>query len=441
MASLPELLAPAGDFPRLETVLRYGADAVYLGGPDLSLRAQAAGFDEATLPEACRLARRWPRGAHGVRVYYTLNLLPQPRHMEAVAARLRFLDALPEDASPHALIIADPGVLRLARQLAPRYPIHLSTQANTTNPEAIAFWKEAAHGAVTRVNLARELDGRAVVAMTHQARALNMETECFVHGAQCMAVSGRCLLGAALDHAAPLGGARARRPGRRSRSANLGECAQPCRYEYRVHLEERLRPGHPTWELPVEPCGEGAHAAVLAAEDLCLIHFVWWFAAAGVASLKIEGRMRTEQALAQVVDAYRAALDGLCEGRMPGRAIFDELRAATTRPLTTGFLTPTPRRLHDPTTMAADRPALPGAVVAKVLAEETPGRWRLAVKGRFSAGDELRVLVPGLRRPFLGPFHLESEDGAPRVVAHSGTTVRLHSDNAALQSGLFLRLV
>ncbi|MFW5733453.1 MAG: peptidase U32 family protein [Oceanidesulfovibrio sp.] len=410
---IPELLAPAGTPDKFATALRYGADAVYLGGPDLSLRAKAAGFDINALADACAMARE-----QNVRVYYTLNILPHESCLESVRARLEELDGLAQEHSPHALIVADPGVVRLARRIAPRYPLHLSTQANTSNSETLAFWADQG---VDRVNLARELRAPDIAALAEAGRELGVDVECFVHGAQCLAISGRCLLGSALN----------------SRSANLGLCTQPCRFEYdvrAVELVEKTRPDRATWQAV---CGEG-FSAIFAPEDLCLVQFLGWFARVGVASLKIEGRMRSEQAVAQTVDAYRVALDGVSQGVMPGRAIMDELRHTATRPLGTGFFARHPRVLYHPEDASFERLE----VVGKVADSLGHGRWRIAVKGRWDMERAIDILVPGLGRTRLFPadYGLENLSGETMGLAHSGMDVVLVCEHPALATGLFLRL-
>ncbi|WP_244963558.1 peptidase U32 family protein [Oceanidesulfovibrio marinus] len=411
---IPELLAPAGTPDKLATALRYGADAVYLGGPDLSLRAKAAGFDIPALKDACTCAHTF-----GARVYYTLNILPRESGLHGVRERLEALNDLDPAASPHALIVADPGVVRLAQRIAPRYPLHLSTQANTSNSEALAFWADQG---VARVNLARELTGPDIAAMAAAGREHGVEVECFVHGAQCLAISGRCLLGAAINR----------------RSANLGLCTQPCRFEYAVResidLEEKTRPGHTTWRAA---CADG-FGALFAPEDLCLVHHLGWFGRVGVAALKIEGRMRSEQAIAQTVDAYRAALDGLCDGRMPGQAVMDELRHAAARPLGTGFFCETPRLLYDPEASPFIRRPMAG----KIIAPAGDHRWSVAVKGRWDTAAAIDILVPGLQRPRLAPgdYALENAAGERITLAHSGMDAVLVCDHPDLSAGFFLRL-
>lgn len=410
----PELLAPAGDMSRLRTALRYGADAVYLGGSDLDLRARSGGFDRAGLIEAVDHAH-----AAGAGVYYTLNLLARDEHLPAVEARLEELAAMGEDTADGStvdgLIIADPGVLRLARRIAPSIPVHLSTQANTGNAESVGFWRDLG---ISRVNLARETDADAMEAIAR--RFPDMELEVFTHGAMCLAVSGRCLLSQWLN----------RRP------ANLGQCTHPCRFEYRalgVVLEEKTRPGEPIWEAR----DEDGFGALYAMDDLCLVEYLDRLRAIPVAALKIEGRVKTEAYVAQVVDAYRAALDGLAA---PAEALA-ELRNVSSRRLSTGFFLPGGQQtVADILPESERRP-----ILAKITATASPGTCTLAIKSRWDASRDAALMLPGLRRPLLpaGSYTLENPDGQRLTEAHPGTNAVLHCDGSTvaelLDDGLFIK--
>lgn len=398
-----ELLAPAGTLAKAEVALRFGAQAIYLGGPDLSLRRAAGGLFLPELRRAVTLAH-----AQGARVYYALNILAQERHLPAVAQRLEEL----ADSGIDALIVADPGILAQARQRLPHLPIHLSTQANTGNSWAVRFWQD--HG-VRRVNLARELSAAGIRAVRRACPG--MELEVFVHGALCMAVSGQCLLSAHL-----LG-----------RSGNRGECAHPCRYDYRVRglvLEERYRPGEILWEL-VE---DGEFAQVLASEDLCLLHALRWLARHGVDALKIEGRTKSLGYLATVTDVYATALRDLTAGTFCARRFWPELARIAARPLSTGFFAPRRRTLPLP-------PAPLAAACLRVEEALGPERFRAAVLLRLEAGTPLELVLPGLRRPALGHYRLETEAGEARATAHSGTSVILRSAHPELAPGTLLRPV
>lgn len=402
-AAIPEILAPAGDLEKLQTALAYRAEALYLSGPDLSLRSRTTGFAGPQLAQALDLTN-----ARGARAYYCLNLLPQEQHLDRVRARLEELSGLPLQG----LIVADPGVVRLARRHLPQVPLHLSTQANTTNSESVRFWRDQG---VARVNLARELDLRAVRAIRRDLP--DVELEMFVHGAQCMAVSGRCLMSAWCTQ----------------RSSNLGECTHPCRFRYRtVGLEEQQRPAEVTWEI--EPGMD--FDAVLAAEDLCLVTFMPWLCRTGFNALKIEGRTKTAGYLALVLDVYRTARDDHQAGRFRPKRYLAELCRTATRPLGTGFFLPGRRRIYcQPLPEASRRPML-----ARLLTREAEDLWRVAVKHRWCADTNLLLLEPGLNRTSIpcSDYVLENDLGQRLDRAHSGMTVRLRCDRPELKPHLFL---
>ncbi len=273
---IPELLAPAGNFEKLKTAVYYGADAVYLGGKNYSLRAHATNFSDADFTEAIEYAH-----SHGVKVYVTINILAHNDDFNNLPAYLSFLEKVRVDG----LIISDPGVLMAAKKFAPAIPIHLSTQANVTNTESARFW---AQQGVRRINVARELTLSEIMAIK---TATDAEIEVFVHGALCISYSGRCMLSLYLT----------------GRDANKGDCAHPCRYFYR--LEEEKRPGQ---FFPVEEDGRGSY--IFNSKDLCLLGRLPDLINAGADSLKIEGRMKSVYYVGATVRLYRAALDYLAGG-------------------------------------------------------------------------------------------------------------------------------
>ncbi len=402
----PELLAPAGNFERLETALCYGADAVYLGGEDFNLRAQGHGF---SWDELC-LARKRTR-EHQVRLYYCLNILAQDRHLARIREDLSRLAGMDLDG----LIVADPGVLDLARDMAPTVPIHLSTQANTSNASSVLFWQRQG---VRRVNLARELNLPSI--RTIRSRAPDMELEVFVHGAMCMALSGRCLMSAHLNQ----------------RPANLGLCTHPCRFEYKVTgvaLEERRRPGQPVWEV----VRGQPYTRLLASEDLCLVKYLAWFARNGIDALKIEGRMKTSLYLAQVLDVYVTALKDLHAGTFRPGTYLQELAQASSRALGTGLTLPRKRIFHQPGEVSEPRP-----VLAQLGQGRREAEWPVRVKSRWESSKPVHILVPGLERPRLSPgdYVLESPSGARLDVVHSGQEARLRCDHPQLATWRLLRL-
>lgn len=434
---IPELLLPAGDPESLETALIYGADAVYLGADGPNLRARATGFAGDGLAQAAAACR-----AAGVRVYVCLNATPRQQDLPLVR---QGLDQAME-ARADGLIIADPGVARLAARHAPSLPLHVSTQANTRNAEALAFWRD--FGA-TRANLARECAAAEVAALcaARDAELPGFELEVFAHGAQCLAFSGRCQLSVYLT------GRAVNAPGR---TASMGSCAHPCRYEYRLRgvLEERKREGADAWEVlehwtndPQAPGNEAPGCEpwtqFFAPQDLCLIWHAKWLARLGVDSLKIEGRTRSSAYLAVAADAWRFALDSLRAGSFQPRAALAELRHAATRPLTSGLFGADPRRVIPGLDLAAPR-SLPLLRVLGVSDGSASGpAWDVELKGAFNPAraQGLTLLLPGLARPVLGPdeYRLERTDGTTLAAAHPGMRAVLFAAHPGLRPGVFAR--
>ncbi len=269
-----ELLAPAGNLEKLKIAVHYGADAVYFGGRDLNLRANAGNLSEKEIEEAVAFCHD-----RGARAYVTVNIFAHNSDIRHVPDYLAWLS----DVGVDAFIISDPGIFRTARRVAPGVPIHISTQANTTNRESALFWKE--QGAC-RVNIARELTLSEIAEIS----SAGIDTEVFVHGALCISYSGRCMLSLYMT----------------GRDGNRGECAHPCRYRYA--LQEEKRPGE---YFPVEEDRRGVN--IFNSRDLCLIRRLPELADAGVSSFKIEGRMKGLFYVAGVTRIYRAAIDYMTE--------------------------------------------------------------------------------------------------------------------------------
>ena len=267
----PELLAPAGNFEKLEVAIDYGADAVYLAGKAYSLRNFSGNFSEDELVSAVQFARK-----KGVKTYLACNIFSRNKDLHSIT---HFLENA-GNIAPDALIIADPGILHIAKTVVPHLPIHLSTQANTTNLMAIQFWKNQG---ITRVNLAREL---SLSEIKEISTADIMETETFIHGAMCISYSGRCLLSNALN----------------GRDSNQGLCSHPCRWKYAVVEEQRPGEFHSIME-------DDRSTYIFNAKDLCMIDHIPELIDAGITSFKIEGRMKGISYLASVVRTYREAID------------------------------------------------------------------------------------------------------------------------------------
>ncbi len=272
--TLPELLAPAGSIDKLKIAIHYGADAVYMGGKDFSLRAHAV-MSREDLATAVSYAHD-----HGVKCYITINIMAHNTDLTGLPDYLLFLEKINADG----LIISDPGIIRNAKEMVPQLPIHLSTQANITNYAAAKFWEEQG---VSRINLARELGLTEIKTIREN---VSVELELFVHGAICISYSGRCSLSLYMT----------------GRDANCGNCAHPCRYRY--VLEEEKRPGH---YFPVEEDQHGTY--IFNSKDLCLLHRIPELTLAGANSLKIEGRMKSVYYVGAIVRLYRAALDYMAE--------------------------------------------------------------------------------------------------------------------------------
>lgn len=432
---IPELLLPAGDMESLETALLYGANAVYLGAEGPNLRAGAAGFAGDGLTRAAKLAR-----AAGVRVYVCLNASPREKDMPSVRAGLDQAVA----AGVDGLIVADPGVARLARQNAPRLPIHVSTQANTRNGEALAFWRDMG---ATRANLARECSAAEIASLVRarDERLHGFELEVFAHGAQCMALSGRCSLSAYMVD---------RAPGEAGRTACLGSCAHPCRYEYRLRavVEERKREGADAWEvlerLPADAGSpdDAVWTQLFAPQDLCLLWHAPWLARLGVDALKIEGRTRSSAYLAVVADAWRFALDSIAAGRFRPRAVLAELRHAATRSLTAGLFGPDARR--EIPGLDRSSPRRPPMLRVLSAARADGSAWNVELKGALDTArpEGLTLILPGLARPVLPPgsYRLErgpdsALPGLPVTRGHPGMRLLLFAAHPGLRPGVFAR--
>ena len=396
---MTELLAPAGGMPQLKAALRYGADAVYGGAKRFGLRAFAGNFSMDELAEAVRLCHE-----KGKKFYITLNVLPFDEDMDDLLRTAQ--EAL--EAGVDGAIVSDLGAVCLLAKNVPALPIHVSTQANVMNTAAA---EEFIRLGAKRIVLAREMSLDRIGRMKERL-GNRVELEAFVHGAMCMSFSGRCMLS---DHLAGRGG-------------NKGACAQPCRWEYA--LMEKKRPGE-YW--PVEQDKRGTY--LLSAYDLCMISYLPQLLAAGVSSLKIEGRMKTAYYVATVTYAYRAALDALKEGEEQYRAklpeLLEELRKASHRDWNTGFYFGAPAPASGAGGFRQDM-----EFVAEVTGCDH-GMARLCLKNRFYTGDVLEALTPrgSVRVPVSA---IVLEDGTETdTVSIAGQTVFIRAEG--LEAGDILR--
>lgn len=350
-------MAPAGGMESLQAAADFGADAVYAAGKAYGLRAFADNFTPEQIAQAASYLH-----TRGKRLYITMNAVFHPQDFNGLEDNISRL----AEAGVDAFIVSDPGVLITAKKTAPRVPVHISTQANTTNALTARFWHE--QGA-SRVILARELSLAEIVDIRANTPK-ELELEAFVHGAMCIAYSGRCLLSSVFT----------------GRSGNGGACAQPCRWEYRISEK-----GYPGEEFPIMSDERGTY--VLNSKDLCMIAHLNDMINASIVSLKIEGRMKSAYYVACVTRAYRQALDDAQAGRPFDQTLFEEIGKAGSRAYTTGFFYGNPRELGQDTTRGKVERSFDFVGVVKAQTDENG--WTLfEQRGKFNVGDTLEVLSP-----------------------------------------------
>ncbi len=353
----PELLIPAGNLEKLRTALLYGADAVYVGVEGLSLRAESSEMSMADLTTGVKEAHD-----KQVKIYGAINTFARDADLNQSKKIIHELAATGVDA----VIVSEPGMLKLAQKLAPQLPIHLSTQANTTNIEAVRFWQDQG---VKRIVLARELNLKEVGEIA--AAVPDMELEIFIHGAMCMSYSGRCYLSAF----------------RNRRSANEGDCSQPCRWEYLLY--ESTRPDDP---LILEE--DERYSYLLSSKDLCLIEHLPEVFATGVASLKIEGRMKSSYYVAVVTRTYRQALDALAQEKNKYKfrpEWLDELNKVSNRGYTTGFIFAQEKINETNPHIKYIQTHEPVGIVLQY--DSGKKRMLITVRNHLTAGDDIELLL------------------------------------------------
>ena len=360
MRNKPEVLAPANSLEVLKTAVEYGADAVYIGGEMYGLRAKAKNFSAEDMKKGIAYAHE-----RGKKVYVTANITAHNRDLEGVRAYFHEL----KEIRPDALIISDPGVFTIAKEVCPEIDIHISTQSNNVNYMTFRFWKE--QGA-TRVVTARELSLEEIGDIRKNIPD-DFEIETFVHGAMCISYSGRCLLSHYFT----------------GRDANLGACTHPCRWKY--YIMEEKRPGE---FLPVEENERGTY--IFNSKDLCMIEHIPELVNAGIDSFKIEGRMKTALYVAVVSRTYRQAIDDYFED--PQKYIDNipyykkEIAKCTYRQFTTGFFfgpTTHDSQIYDNNTYVKGYEYL--GMIHESLED---GRGVFEQKNKFSVGDEVEIMKP-----------------------------------------------
>lgn len=344
-----ELLAPAGNLEKLKTALNFGADAVYFSGKKFGLRAFAGNFTDEEIEEAFEYLHR-----HGKKGYVTINIVANDEDFNGIDDYLKLLVKVKADG----VIVSDLGLISYIRKHFPHINVHVSTQANVNNSRAAMVY---ANMGVKRIVLARELSLDQIKNI--HANVKDVELEAFVHGAMCISYSGRCLLSNYLT----------------GRDSNRGACVQACRWKYYIREESRQD------LLPIEEDERGTY--ILNSKDLCLIDHLNELIDAGVASFKIEGRMKSDYYVASVVNAYRRALDGFKDYDI----LHSELEKTSHRRYTTGFMF----KSSDKEYLEDSMPVQTYIFVAKVVEEEKNGRVRLEMRNRFKEGDVLEILSPG----------------------------------------------
>lgn len=381
-----ELLSPAGDMERLELAVKFGADAVYVGGTQFGMRSNPSNFDPAQLQAACELVH-----AAGKKLYLTCNTLPRSYELDALPDFLRSARA----AGVDAFIIADMGVLAIAKQAAPEVEVHISTQAGIVNyAVANAFYQMGAKRIVT----ARELS-LDEIKMIRDHTPPELEIEAFVHGAMCMSFSGRCILS---DYMV-------------GRDANRGDCAQPCRWKY--HLMEETRPGQ---YFPINQEENGTY--IFNSKDLCMIEHIPELVAAGVDSFKIEGRAKSAYYTAVVTHAYRQALDAYFAHPSPDFRVPDwvlaEMEKMSHRVYTTGFNFGPLQNGQELNTGGYVR----NWDVCALYRDQQGNRLIVDQRNRFFEGDILEVLEPGQKPYTLTVRDLVREADGTRTEAANKAT-------------------
>ena len=355
----PELLAPAGSFEKAKTAFMYGADAIYCGTSSLSLRTRAE-MDDSDLVKTIEYAHKL-----GKRVHVAINIFAWDESYEEIKKQAKILNDLKVDG----IIVADGGVVDIVKEVAPDVDIHISTQANTVSLHSANFWYK--NGA-KRIILARELNKEQIRYMIEN-KPKDLEIEMFAHGAICFGYSGRCFLSDFLA----------------CRSANLGDCAQSCRWAYNVYVEEKNNPGN---LMPVDDDKNGTY--IFSSKDLCLIKEIPEIIEMELDSLKIEGRLKTEYYLATVINAYRTAIDDYFENpeQYNYKKYLNEIEKVKTRSLTTFYFNDRNNRDFQE---YEGKQYNPNFEYGGKLLEYNNEKSIVEIKNKLKVGDTLEVIIPG----------------------------------------------
>ena len=396
----PELLIPASSLEVLKTAVVFGADAVYIGGEAFGLRAKAKNFSMEEIREGIAFAH-----AHDVKVYITANILAHNGDLSGVRAYFEEL----KEIKPDALIISDPGVFMIAREVCPEIDIHISTQANNTNYGTYQFWHQLG---ARRVVTARELSMAELKEIREKAPA-DLEMETFIHGAMCISYSGRCLLSNYFT----------------GRDANRGACTHPCRWKYAI--VEETRPGE---YMPVYENERGTY--IFNSKDLCMIEHIPELIDSGIDSFKIEGRMKTALYVATVARTYRKAIDDYLESPELYRKnmdwYLDQISYCTYRQFTTGFFFGKPdesAQIYDNNTYVKEYTYL--GIIGECTAD---GLYRIEQRNKFSVGEQIEIMKPDGRNIPVVVRRIVDEEGQEMQSAPHPKQV-LYIELAAAENG------
>lgn len=375
----PELLIPASSLEVLKTAVVFGADAVYIGGEVFSLRAKSKNFSMEDMREGINFAH-----AHGAKVYVTANILAHNGDLDGVEAYFHEL----KEIGPDALIISDPGVFQIAKEVCPEIEIHISTQANNTNYRTYRFWHSLG---AKRVVSARELSMEELRELRANIPE-DLEIETFIHGAMCISYSGRCLLSSYFT----------------GRDANQGACTHPCRWKYAIM--EETRPGE---YLPVYENERGTY--IFNSKDLCMIEHIPELVGAGIDSFKIEGRMKTALYVAVVTRTYRQAIDDYLKDEALYRSRMEyykeEIAKCTYRQFTTGFFFGKPD--HDTQIYDNNTYIKAYTYLGLISDRREDGFYGLEQRNKFSVGETIEVMKPDGRNEEVTVRAMTDEEGLP----------------------------
>lgn len=417
----PEVLSPAGDLEKLKTAYRYGADACYMGVKALSMRVRENEVGTSELEEALQLKKDL-----GKTLYLTMNIHAHESRLNFLEKEVEFLNEMNEKGlAPDAILVSDVGVLMLLQEKCPWIPIHISTQANILNSAGVEFW--AKQGA-TRVVLGREVSLREVKKIKEELnkRDVDVELEAFVHGAMCMAYSGRCLLSNFMSN----------------RDANEGMCSHSCRWNYKVHkvvskaeyvMEEGLRPGE---YFPIEEDEHGTY--MMSSKDMCMVEHLDDLIDAQVDSLKIEGRHKSIYYTAIATRIYREGLDLALEGKPPTEELLELVESINTRGYFTGFWYGKPTEKGQRYTERADYNEQ--FAFAGVIRDIQDAEMTIEVRNTLRKGDELDVITPTHNVSLQLDDFRSAETDEPIDIAHPGQnfSIKLNAPKG-MEAGFVLR--